>query len=176
MNILYLSSCKENGGLNFLKNEVISVIAILLGFITLMFPILGIISAGDILGLSVLLLSIFLLVYGSANMEYEKLKSVCYIILGIIMLFLAISMIFNPLLISFLIAISVYLSGLLLILIGIIVIITARDNHYNFWTGIIGVLMGALYIVLATYIENPIILGSLIGIWLIIAGVFNLLN
>ena len=92
------------------------------------------------------------------------------------MLFLAISMIFNPLLISFLIAISVYLSGLLLILIGIIVIITARDNHYNFWTGIIGVLMGALYIVLATYIENPIILGSLIGIWLIIAGVFNLLN
>lgn len=159
-----------------MKDEVISIIVILLGLITLIFPILGFISTSDILGLSVLLLSIFLLVFGSANIEYEKAKSIAYIILGIIMLFLAISMIFNPYLISFLMAISVYLSGLLLILIGIIVIITARDNHYNFWTGIIGVLMGAAYIVIATYIDNPIILGSLIGIWLIIAGVLNLLN
>ncbi len=157
-----------------MKNELISVIAIILGFMTLIFPIFGVVVAGDILGLSVLLLSIFLLVFGSANIEYEKMKSLCYIILGVIMLFLAISMIFNPLLISFLAAISIYLAGLLLIIIGIIVVITARDNRYGFWTGIIGILMGAIYIVISTYIDNPFILGSLIGIWLIIAGIFNL--
>ena len=159
-----------------MKNEVISVITILLGIITLMFPILGIISASNILGLSVLLLSISLLIYGSSNIEYEKLKSLCYITLGIIILLLAISMIFNPNLISFLVAIKVYLGGLLLIIIGSIIAITARNNRYGFWIGIIGVLMGALYIILATYIKNPIIFGSLIGIWLIIAGIFNLFN
>lgn len=159
-----------------MKDKVLSVLTILFGIFIIVFPILGIIKPGYILGFSVLILSIFLLVNGSANIEYQKLKSASYILLGMATLVLAISMIFNPLLIEFLEELIIYIGGLLLIIIGIIIIVTSRDDNKSFWTGIVGVLIGALYIVLGTFVKSSIILGILIGLWLIFAGTLSLLN
>ena len=43
-------------------------------------------------------------------------------------------------------------------------------------SGIFGIVLGGIYIIIGTYIRNPIILGSLIGIWLVVTGVLNLLD
>ena len=158
------------------KQTTISIIAIILGIITIAFPMLGVIAASDILGLSVLLLSIFLLTNGVSEVEYNTTRGLLNTVLGIVMLIISLGLIFNPSIFAFLTALTIYLAGIFLIIIGLIVIVGNRDNRYGFWMGILGIVLGVIYIIIGTYIKNPIILGSLIGIWLLVTGVLNLLD
>ena len=158
------------------KQTTISIIAIILGIITIAFPLFGVIAASDILGLSVLLLAIFLLTNGVSEVDYNTTRGLLNIILGIVMLIISLGLIFNPSIFAFLTALTIYLAGIFLIIIGLIVIVGNRDNKYGFWMGILGIVLGVIYIIIGTYINNPIVLGSLIGIWLLITGVLNLLN
>ena len=158
------------------KQTTISIIAIILGIITIAFPMLGVIAAADILGLSVLLLAIFLLANGVSEVDYNTTRGLLNIILGIIMLIISLGLIFNPSIFAFLTALTIYLAGIFLIIIGLIVIVGNRDNKYGFWIGIMGIVLGVIYIIIGTYIKNPIILGLLIGFWLLLTGVLNLLD
>ena len=158
------------------KQTTISIIAIILGIIIIAFPMLGVITAADILGLSVLLLAIFLLANGVSEVEYNTTRGLINTILGIIMLIISLGLIFNPSIFAFLTALTIYLAGIFLILIGLIIIVGNRDNKYGFWMGILGIVLGVIYIILGTYIKDPLILGSLIGIWLLVTGVLNLLD
>ena len=158
------------------KQTTISIIAIILGIIIIAFPMLGVITAADILGLSVLLLAIFLLANGVSEVEYNTTRGLINTILGIIMLIISLGLIFNPSIFAFLTALTIYLAGIFLIIIGLIVIVGNRDNKYGFWMGILGIVLGVIYIIIGTYINDPIILGSLIGIWLLVTGVLNLLD
>ena len=92
------------------------------------------------------------------------------------MLVVSLGLIFNPTIFAFLTALTIYLSGIFLIIIGLIIIIGNRDNKYGFWTGILGIVLGVIYIILGTYIKDPMVLGSLIGIWLVVTGVLNMLE
>ena len=158
------------------KQTTISIIAIILGIIIIAFPMLGVITAADILGLSVLLLAIFLLANGVSEVEYNTTRGLINTILGIIMLIISLGLIFNPSIFAFLTALTIYLAGIFLIIIGLIIIVGNRDNKYGFWMGILGILLGVIYIILGTYIKNPLVLGSLIRIWLLVTGVLNLLD
>ena len=158
------------------KETIMSIIAIILGIIVIAFPIFGIIAAADILGLSVLLLSIFLLTNGISEVEYNTTKGILNIVLGLVMLIVSLGLIFNPGMFAFLTALTIYLAGIFLIIVGLIVIVGNRDNKYGFWMGILGIVLGVIYIIIGTYIQNPLILGSLIGIWLVVTGVLNFLN
>ena len=158
------------------NQSTISIIAIILGIIIIAFPMLGVITAADILGLSVLLLAIFLLANGVSEVEYNTTRGLINTILGIIMLIISLGLIFNPSIFAFLTALTIYLAGIFLIIIGLIIIVGNRDNKYGFWMGILGILLGVIYIILGTYIKNPLVLGSLIGIWLLVTGVLNLLD
>ena len=158
------------------KQTTISIIAIILGVITFAFPMLGVIAAADILGLSVLLLAIFLLTNGVSEVEYNTTRGLLNTILGIVMLIISLGLIFNPSIFAFLTALTIYLAGIFLIIIGLIIIVGNRDNKYGFWIGIFGIVLGVIYIIIGTYIRNPIILGSLIGFWLVVTGVLNLLD
>lgn len=158
------------------KNTIISIIAIILGLIIIAFPLFGVIAAADILGLSVLLLSIFLLANGISEVEYNTTRGLLNVILGLIMLIVSLGLIFNPSLFAFLTALTIYLAGIFLIIIGLIVIVGNRDSKYGFWMGILGIVLGVIYIIIGTYIQNPFVLGSLIGIWLVITGVLNVLD
>lgn len=137
---------------------------------------LGVITAADILGLSVLLLAIFLLANGVSEVEYNTTRGLINTVLGLIMLIISLGLIFNPNIFAFLTALTIYLAGIFLIIIGLIIIVGNRDNKYGFWMGILGILLGVIYIIIGSYINNPLILGSLIGIWLLITGILNLLN
>ena len=158
------------------KQTTISIIAIILGIITIAFPMLGVIAAADLLGLSVLLLAIFLLANGVSEVEYNTTRGLLNTILGLIMLIISLGLIFNPSIFAFLTALTIYLAGIFLIIIGLIVIVGNRDNKYGFWMGILGIVLGVIYIIIGTYINDPLILGSLIGIWLLVTGILNLLD
>ena len=54
-----------------MKSRFISLLAILLGLIIIIFPVMGLIGVGSLIGLSVLLVSIYLLVLGVSIIDYN---------------------------------------------------------------------------------------------------------
>ena len=159
-----------------MKSKFVSLLAILLGLIIIIFPAMGVIGVSSLIGLSVLLVSIYLLVVGVAIIDYNTSGSIIDLILGMTLLFLSICLIFNPALLGFLTEISLYLAGIMLIIVGLASLINNRTSRYGFYIGIAGIILGVLYIIIGTYVSNPIILGSLIGVWLIISGVLKLMD
>lgn len=159
-----------------MKKSIVSLLAIILGLIIIAFPMFGIISAQFIIGVSIILLSIFLLIIGISEIDYSPLKSVLNIFLGIIILILGLILLFNPDIFAFLAALTIYLAGILLIIVGLITLIGNRQTHFGFWNGVIGVILGVIYIIFGTYAKNPFILGSLIGVWLIITGILRFIE
>lgn len=159
-----------------MKTKFISLLSIILGMLVIIFPVMGVIGISSLIGLSVLLISIYLLVLGVAIMDYNKRGSILDLALGLILLLLSISLIFDPALLGFLAEITLYLAGIILILVGLASLINNRTSRYGFYIGIIGVVLGLLYIIIGTFIENPVVLGSLIGIWLIASGILRLMD
>ena len=159
-----------------MKSKFISILAIILGLIIIIFPAMGIIGVSDLIGLSILLISIYLLVVGVAIIDYNKSGAIIDLILGIILLFLSICLIFNAGIFGFLAQITLYLAGIMLIVVGLVSLINNRQSRYGFYIGIAGIVLGLLYIVIGTYVANPIILGALIGAWLVISGILRLLD
>ena len=159
-----------------MKSKFISLLAILLGMIIIIFPVMGVIGVSSLIGLSVLLVSIYLLVVGVSIIDYNTSGAIIDLVLGLLLLFLSIGLIFNPALLGFLTEISLYFAGIMLIIVGLASLINNRTSRYGFYIGIAGIILGVLYIIIGTYLANPIILGSLIGIWLVISGVLKLMD
>ena len=159
-----------------MKSKFISLLAIILGFIIIIFPIMGVIQTGDLIGLSILLISIYLLVVGVATIDYNKTGAIIDLVLGILLLLLSLCLIYNVILFGFLAEITLYLAGITLIVVGLVSLINNRQSRYGFYIGIAGVVLGLLYIIIGTYITDPIILGTLIGLWLVISGVLKLMD
>ncbi len=159
-----------------MKSKFVSLLAIILGLIIIIFPIFGLIGASSLIGLSVLLMSIYLLVVGVSIIDYNSSGAILDLILGMILLFLSICLIFNPGLLGFLAQITLYLAGIMLIIVAVVSLVNNRMSRFGFYTGIIGIVLGLLYIIVGTYVSNPVILGTLIGIWLVINGVLKLMD
>ena len=84
-----------------MKTKFISLLAIILGLIIIMFPILGLIGVSSLIGLSVLFMSIYLLVVGVTIIDYNTTGAILDLILGILLLLLSIGLIFNPTFLDF---------------------------------------------------------------------------
>lgn len=159
-----------------MKNKSIGILAIILGIIIIAFPMIGVIGTSALFGLSTLLVSIIVLMIGVSIMDYNTLGAVTDYVVGVIMLIISLLIIFNPTYFASLAAIILYIAGIFIMVIGLIALINNRDAKYGFYIGISGIVLGIIYIIIGTYIKDPLILGSLIGIWLIITGVLKILD
>lgn len=159
-----------------MKNKFVSLLGIILGIIIIAFPMIGVIGTSSLIGLSVLLISIYLLVAGVSIIDYNKSGAIIDLILGIILLFLSLGLIFNPNLFAFLAEISLYLAGIVLIIVGVVALVNNRHARFGFYIGVSGIILGLLYIIVGTYVADPIILGTLIGLWLVITGVLKIID
>ena len=155
-----------------------ALVLIVLGLIVLAFPLLGIVPIALITGFLVLILGFGLLFGGIIELgESEGLESAglgsLEIILGIIALVLGIGFIYNPSLFAIVAGFIVYLVGIFLIIVGIVGMILKSGNSR--WNGIVTLIIGILYLIMGTlFVSNPIYLGILIGIWLLITGIIML--
>jgi membrane protein HdeD len=153
-------------------NKATALILIILGLIILAVPMLGIIPLSLISGVIVLFLGLGLLIGGIAAMGESAGMGILEILLGIIALILGIGFIVNPGLFSWLIGFIVWIVGLFLIIAGIIGILSKSGGSR--WNGVVALIIGILYVIIGTLVANPIVLGALIGLWLIITGILML--
>lgn len=149
-----------------------AIILIILGLIVLAFPLLGIIPLSLITGFIVLFLGIGLLLAGITEMGESAGLGILEIILGIIALILGIGFIFNPGLFSWLVGLIVWIVGIFLIIAGIMGIFTNAGGSR--WNGVVALIIGILYVIIGNFVANPVVLGALIGLWLLITGIIML--
>lgn len=159
-----------------MKTKFISLYAIILGLIVIIFPAMGIIGLNDLISLSVLLVSIYLLIVGTSIIDYNKTGAIIDLILGTVLLMLSIFLIYNPAYLGFLTGLIIYIAGIMLIVVGLVSLINNRNTRNGFYIGIAGVVLGLLYIIIGTFVTNSIVLAALIGIWLVISGILNLMD
>jgi uncharacterized membrane protein HdeD (DUF308 family) len=157
-----------------MKNVVMGLLAIILGIIVCVFPLAGLVAASVLTGFVVLMIAIWLLVVGGSQMEVSKTSGILNLILGIIVLIVGIGLIFSPALFAFLAGFLLYLAGIFMIIAGIIALLSRDEFKNATWAGVLGIILGILYIILGTFAFDPIYLGVLIGIWLILSGILAL--
>lgn len=143
-----------------------ALILIVLGLIVLAFPVLGVIPFSLITGVIVSLMGIGLLFAGLALRNESR--GILGIILGIIILILGIGFIVSPALFSFVAALFVVIAGLFLVGVGIATIVGKFGGDAR--SGVVALVLGIIYLVVATFISDPAVLGTLIGLWLLITG------
>ena len=158
-----------------MQNKFVSILAIILGLIVLACPLLGTIGTSTLIGLSIFLISIFLLATGVNMLGFNKSGAIINIIFGILLLILSIGLLSNFALLSFLTGFSIYIAGIALIIAGILSVFS-NDARLGLFSGVIGILLGLIYMGVAAFVANPIFHGYLIGLWLIIAGIFSLVE
>ena len=66
-----------------MENKFISLIAIILGIIVLVFPLTGVIETNTVIGVSIFVISIFLLVMGGNLLNNNKIRAIISLIIGI---------------------------------------------------------------------------------------------
>jgi len=157
-----------------MKNVVLGLLAIILGLIVLAFPLAGLVAASVLTGFVVLMIAVWLLIVGGSQIEVSKTAGILNIILGIIVLIVGIGLIFNPAIFAFLAGFLLYLAGFFLIIAGIIALLSRSEFKNATWAGILGIILGIIYIILGTFAFDPLYLGVLIGIWLILSGILAL--
>lgn len=157
-----------------MRNSIMGILAIILGILIMVFPVAGVVAASFVAGFAVIMLAIWFLIAGVAELQVSRLVGVLLVILGIIALIIGFGLVFNPALFAFLTGIILYLAGILMIIAGIISLLGGLDARYRVWGGVLGIVLGVIYIILGTFAFDPIYLGFLIGIWLLLTGIFNI--
>jgi uncharacterized membrane protein HdeD (DUF308 family) len=154
------------------RNVLLGILAIILGLMVIAFPLISVFTVSVLAGLGVLFLGIWFLVQTFAVWEDSKAASIAYLILGILGIVAGIGLIGNIVAFSFLASFILYLAGFFLLMSGILTLFTGEGGAAK-GVGGLGIIIGILYIILGMYAWNPFYLAVLIGIWLIISGIFQ---
>lgn len=151
-------------------NVLLGILAIILGFLVIIFPLLSVFTVSVIAGIGILFLGIWLLIQSFGVWETSKGISIAYLILGILAIIVGIGLFGNILAFSFLVSLWLYIAGFFLIISGILSLF-AKEGTPGKGSGVLGIILGVLYMVLAAYAWNPLYLAIIIGIWLIVDGI-----
>lgn len=77
------------------NKTIIGILAIIFGLLIMIFPFAGQIALSVIVGIGILILSIYLFILGVESWSSSKTASIAYIILGILLLLFGILMLGN---------------------------------------------------------------------------------
>ncbi|HML04181.1 MAG TPA: DUF308 domain-containing protein [Methanobacterium sp.] len=159
--------------MNDTRNVFIGILAILLGLIVIVFPLISVFTINAILGIGIIFLGIWLAVQSIKN---ESLASgIAGLILAVIAIMLGIVFIMDIAAFKFFTFIALYIVGFFIILAGITALISGEGLKGK-GIGALGFIIGILLIVLGSYVANPFVISAIIGAFLIIAGIMEILD
>lgn len=149
------------------------ILLIILVLIVLALPLAGLIAVSWLTGFALALLGIGLLIFGYGDTKESTALGVIEIILGIIAIIFGIGFIVSPALFAFIAGFLIYLAGIFLVIVGLIAIFAAAGAR---WNGVVTLIIGLIYLILGYFVSDPFYLGVLIGLWLLIVGIMNVLQ
>ncbi len=153
-----------------------SIILIILGILAILFPQVSTFTVGVATGFLLVFVALLLLITGYTIIRLHRLAGVLTIILAILSLFFSWVFIFSPDLVAVLTEYVVFVLGLILIIYGISVILTCRFFRPALIIGLLSILFGIAYVIIGEYLHNPIHLGIIVGLFLILAGINRMIG
>ena len=157
------------------RNVLLGILAILLGLIVIAFPLISVFVLSGIVGIGLIFIGVWLLAQSFEIWSSSKGVSIVALILGILGIIVGIGLFGKILAFSILVGLLIYIGGLFLIISGIIHLVSGQGTAGR-WGGILGIILGILYIIVGLYALNPLYLAFIIGLWLILTGLFMIIT
>ena len=155
------------------KNVFVGILAIILGLIVIIFPLISVFTLNAILGIGIIFLGIWLLVQSIKN---ESLAAgIAGLLVAVIAIMLGIVFIADIKVFQFFTFIAIYIVGFFIILAGITSLISGEGIKGKA-IGALGCIIGILLIVVGSYAGNPLVVSALIGAFFIIAGIMEIFD
>lgn len=152
------------------NNSLLGILAIILGLLVIVFPLISVFTVSVLAGLGVLFIGIWLLSLAFGAWGTSKGLGIAYLILGILALIAGLALFGNILALSFLASFWFYFGGFFLIIAGVMGFF-AREHMVHKGSNALLIVLGIIYIILGAYALNPFYLAIIIGISLIIDGI-----
>lgn len=151
------------------------ILSIVLGLIFIIFPMFSAGLVSVIVGLSLLFFGISAAFLGwNMRNEVENVSSLIILAIGILAIIFGFLFIFYIDALSFLIGLQFYIVGFIMIIFGIAGLLS-KVSRTSIFSSVLVLIMGILAIGIAIFtIEQPIYIAIIIGIALIIEGIFLL--
>ena len=149
------------------------ILTIIFGLILLVFPWFGLWTLSAILGFILILIGVGLLLFGAFTYGSSKGAAVAFLILGILGLSAGVGMFGNVGAFAALAGFALYLSAGILIVSGLVHVFRPM-TRFSRGIGVVGIVLGVVYIILGSLAMDPRDLSVLMGVWLVIVGVTSL--
>ena len=157
------------------RNVLLGILAILLGLIVIAFPLISVFVLSSIVGIGLIFIGVWLLAQSFEIWSSNKGVSIAALILGILGIIVGIGLFGKIVAFSILVGLIIYIGGLFLIISGIISLVSGQGSAGR-WGGLLGIILGILYIIVGVYALNPLYLAFIIGLWLILTGLFMIIS
>ena len=155
------------------KNVLIGILAIILGLIVILFPLISVVTLSHIVGIGIIFIGIWLIAQGLKS--GSLVTGAVSLIFAIFAIMLGIVFIGDVKAFAFFTFAAIYIVGFFIILAGLVSLISGEGLKGKA-IGALGILIGILFIVIGTYMGNPFVLAATIGAFLIIAGIMEIFD
>jgi uncharacterized membrane protein HdeD (DUF308 family) len=155
------------------RNVFVGILAIILGLMVIVFPLISVLTVSDIAGIGIIFLGIWLILHGFKIWEKNLAGAVADLILAVFAIMLGIVFIGDIKAFEFFTFIALYIVGFFIALAGVTSLISGEGLKGKA-IGALGIIIGILFVVIGSYVNNPLVLAAIIGAFLIIAGILEL--
>lgn len=150
------------------NKTIIGIIAIILGFIILIFPFASNFALSVVFGVAFIILGIYYFLASGHAWNISKGSTVAYIILGILSIICGYILLFNVMFFDLLVSVYLYVFGFMLIIFSIMRLL---QNGYNKGLAALNLILGIITVALGFFaLLGPVYVAIIIGIALIVDG------
>lgn len=157
------------------RNLILGILSIIIGVFAFIYPLSSVETASKVAGISTLLLSIYLIVSSKKKMNSSKIIGIITILFSILLIYSAFNRFTSIYYYARVVGILYYLTAVLIIISGIFVLFYEKKDKYKI-IGILGIILGTVYIVVGSLVQNPVYLGAVIGIYLVMYGLSQIIG
>ncbi len=157
------------------KNVFIGILAIILGLIVIFFPIVSVATFSVLVGIGIIFLGIWLLLQGFKVWGKNLAAGIADIILALFAIGYGLIFLGNIKGLEFLTFLALYVVGFFIIITGLTALFSDKGVKGKS-IGVLGVVLGILFMIIGTYLRNILVLAAIIGAFLIIAGIIEIFD
>ncbi|HML04738.1 MAG TPA: DUF308 domain-containing protein [Methanobacterium sp.] len=150
------------------------IIAIIVGIFVIAILFTKNFTINESIGIGIAFLGVWMLVLSYDVKNFNRFESTLYFILFLVSIITGIFLYFNiqlSMLSSYSSNLWIYITGILILTSGIIAA-TGKETIEK-GTGIIGIILGVIFLIFTYYMYNQLYLAFVIGIWLIVIGIIQ---
>jgi membrane protein HdeD len=155
------------------RNLLLGILGILLGIIVIVFPLISIFTVNAIAGIGIIFIGIWILIKSLKNDSIAA--GVAGLIVALFAIMMGIVFIGDIKAFQFFTFIALYVVGFFIALAGITALISGEGLKGKA-IGALGIIIGILFVIIGTFVANPLVLAAIIGAFLIIAGIIEIIS